>query len=216
MQIQNMWANPRAYALYNNFKDNLSADQEGDIVPGWMTEIGAFKLPFGQDLYATPDFGFNRVQQQVQELRDPQRLMGNVNPAIRVPLELLGGKQYFNGRDFSKTPIPVQTGLTTPVASILQPILQGLGFGSTGADGQKFVNDAAYYGIRNLLPPVAVAERLTPSMETYRARGAINPLVGWLGIPVRQVKPQDVDNEAYKRRMQIASIERLKKVLEGE
>lgn len=216
MQIQNMWANPRAYALYNNFKDNLSADEEGDIVPAWMTEIGAFKLPFGEDLYATPDFGFNRVQQQVQELRDPQRLMGNVNPAIRVPLELLGGKQYFNGRDFSETPIPVQTGLTTPVASILQPILQGLGFGETGADGQKFVNDAAYYGIRNLLPPVAVAERLTPSMETYRARGAINPLVGWLGVPVRQVKPQDVDNEAYKRRMQMASIERLKKVLEGE
>jgi hypothetical protein len=216
MQIQNMWANPKAYALYNNLKDNLSDDQEGDIVPSWMTEIGSFKLPFGKDLYATPDLGFNRIQQQVQELRDPQRLMGNVNPAIRVPLELLGGKQYFSGREFSETPIPVQTGLTTPVASILQPILQGLGFGSTGADGQKFVNDAAYYGIRNLLPPVAVAERLTPSMETYRARGAINPLIGWLGIPVRQVKPQDVENEAYKRRMQIASIERLKKVLEGE
>ena len=95
MQIQNMWANPRAYALYNNLKDNLSDDQEGDIVPGWMTEIGSFKLPFGKDLYATPDLGFNRVQQQVQELRDPQRLMGNVNPAIRVPLELLGWQTIF-------------------------------------------------------------------------------------------------------------------------
>jgi hypothetical protein len=216
MQIQNMWANPRAYALYNNVKRNLSDDEEGDIVPTWMSEMGAFRLPFGKELYATPDFGFNRIQQQVQELADPQRLMGNVNPAIRVPLELLGGKQYFTGREFSKTPIEVQTGLTTPVATVLQPILQGLGFGETGADGRKFVSDAPYYGLRNLLPPVAVAERLLPSMETNRARGAINPLIGWLGIPVRQVKPQDVENEAYKRRMEIQSIERLKKVLEGE
>ena len=216
MQIQNMWANPRAYALYNNVKRNISDDEEGDIVPTWMSEIGAFKLPFGKDLYATPDFGFNRVQQQVQELANPQRLMGNVNPAIRVPLELLGGKQYFTGREFSETPIEVQTGPTTPVASILQPLLQGLGFGETGADGRKFVSDAPYYAFRNLLPPVAVAERLLPSMETYQARGAINPLIGWLGIPTRQLKPQDVENEAYKRRLEIQSIERLKKVLEGE
>jgi hypothetical protein len=216
MQIQNMWANPRAYALYNNVKRNISDDEEGDIVPNWMSEIGAFKLPFGKDLYSTPDLGFNRVQQQVQELANPQRLMGNVNPAIRVPLELLGGKQYFTGREFSETPIEVQTGLTTPVASILQPLLQGLGFGQTGADGRKFVSDAPYYGLRNLLPPVAVAERLLPSMETYQARGAINPLIGWLGIPTRQLKPQDVENEAYRRRLEIKSIERLKKVLEGE
>jgi hypothetical protein len=61
-----------------------------------------------------------------------------------------------------------------------------------------------------------VAERLLPSMETYQARGAINPLIGWLGIPTRQLKPQDVENEAYRRRLEIKSIERLKKVLEGE
>lgn len=216
MQIGNMWINPRAYAIYNSIKRNLSADKEGDIVPQWMTEMGAFKLPFGNNLYATPDFGFNRVNQTIGELRDPRKFMSNINPAIKVPMELLAGKQFFSGRDFSKTPVQVETGVTKPVASVLQPLLEGLGFGQTGPDGKKYVNDAAFYGIRQLVPPLATAERLMPSTEGYQARGAISPLLGWLGLPGRQLQQRDIENEAYRRRMEIAKIIALNKVMEGE
>jgi hypothetical protein len=216
MQIGNMWINPRAYAIYNNIKRNLSADEEGDIVPQWMTEMGAFKLPFGNNLYATPDFGFNRISQTVGEIRDPRKFMSNVNPAIKVPLELLAGKQFFTGREFSETPVQVETGITKPVASILQPLLEGLGFGETGAGGEKYVNEAAFYGLRGVFPPLATAERLMPSTEGYQARGAISPLLGWLGLPGRQLQQRDIENEAYRRRMEMAKITALNKVLEGE
>jgi hypothetical protein len=216
MQIGNMWLNPRAYATYNNIKRNLSDDQEDDIVPQWMQEMGAFKLPFGNNLYATPDLGFNRIGQTIDEIRDPRKFMSNINPAIKVPMELLAGKQFFTGREFSKTPIQVETGVTKPVASVLQPLLEGLGFGETGANGEKFVNEAAFYALRGYIPPLATAERLMPSTEGYQARGAISPLLGWLGIPGRQLQQRDIENEAYRRRKNIADILALNKVLEGE
>ena len=216
MQIGNMWINPRAYAIYNNIKRNISADEEDDIVPQWMAEMGAFKLPFGNNLYATPDLGFNRIGQTIDEIRDPRKFMSNVNPAIKVPMELLAGKQFFTGREFSKTPVQVETGAAKPVASVLQPLLQGLGFGETGAGGEKYVNEAAFYALRGLIPPLATAERLMPSTEGYQARGAISPLLGWLGIPGRQLQQRDIENEAYRRRKNIADILALNKVLEGE
>ena len=216
MQIGNMWINPRAYAIYNNIKRNLSDDQEDDIVPQWMQEMGAFKLPFGNNLYATPDLGFNRIGQTIDEIRDPRKFMSNINPAIKVPMELLAGKQFFTGREFSKTPVQVETGVTKPVASVLQPLLEGLGFGETGAGGEKYVNEAAFYALRGLVPPLATAERLMPSTEGYQARGAISPLLGWLGLPGRQLQQRDIENEAYRRRKNIAEIVALNKVLEGE
>jgi hypothetical protein len=189
MQISNMWINPKAYATYNSIKRNFNADKEGDVVPAWMQELGAFKLPFGKDLYATPDFGFNRVGQQIKELQEPQRLLSNVNPLLRVPVELMGGRQLYSNRPFSQNPVKVENG----AGAILQPFLQGLGFGETGPNGDKFVNDKAYYGFRNFIPFAGTAERLTPSIDTYQQRGYINPLLGFLGVPNRKYWKENND-----------------------
>ena len=201
LQIGNMWLNPRAYAIYNTIKRNIRADKEGDVVPQWMREIGAFKLPFGNNLYATPDFGFNRVGQQIQELSDPQRLLSNVNPLLRVPIELMGGRQLYNNRQFSDKPVQVGNG----AGAILQPFLAAAGFGET-RDGKQFVNDKAYYAVRNLIPFLGTAERLTPSIDTYQQRGYVNPLLGFLGVPGRQLKEQEIQSELARRKGEIAKI----------
>lgn len=212
MQISNMWINPKAYAIYNTFKRNFNADKEGDVVPAWMKEVGAFKLPFGKDLYATPDFGFNRVNQQIKEFQDPQRLLSNVNPLLRVPIELMGGRQLYSNRPFSQNPVKVENG----AGAILQPFLQGLGFGETGPNGDKFVNDKAYYALRNLIPFAGTAERLTPSIDTYQQRGYVNPLLGFLGVPGRQVKEQEKQGELIRRQKAIQVLVSRQKVLEGK
>jgi hypothetical protein len=212
MQISNMWINPKAYATYNTVKRNFNADKEGDVIPAWMEEIGAFKLPFGKDLYASPDFGFNRISQQVEELRDPQRFLSNVNPLLRVPVELMGGRQLYSNRPFSQNPVKVENG----AGAILQPFLQGLGFGETGPNGDKFVNDKAYYALRNLIPFAGTAERLTPSIDTYQQRGYVNPLLGFLGVPGRQVKEQEKQSELIRRQKAIEALVSRQKVLEGK
>jgi hypothetical protein len=201
LQLGNMWLNPKAYAIYNTIKRNARADKEGDVVPQWMREIGAFKLPFGNNLYATPDFGFNRVGQQIQELSDPQRLLSNVNPLLRVPIELMGGRQLYNNRQFSDKPVQVGNG----AGAILQPFLAAAGYGET-RDGKQFVNDKAYYAVRNLIPFLGTAERLTPSIDTYQQRGYVNPLLGFLGVPGRQLKEQEIQSELARRKGEIAKI----------
>ena len=182
MQLQNMWTKPRSYQIFNSLKRNMSDDEEGDIVPDWMVKAGAFKLPFGTDLYATPDIGFNRLGQQLEEFVTPSKYMANVNPLIRVPLELMNDKQYFGGKQFSKNPVEVSGGSS----EFLQPLLQMLGYGQTTPEGKKFVSDKAYYGLTSLLPTLGQAERLIPSNTSAAGGIPYNALLGLSGVPVKQ------------------------------
>lgn len=199
MQVQNIWLNPRAYQVYGAVKRNLRDDDENVAVPQWMREIGAFKLPFGDNMYATPDFGFNRIEAQIQEFKDPTRLLSNLNPLLRLPIELAGGRQLYSNRPFSDTPVEVEGG----VSSAVQPLLEALGYGQTGPTGKKFVDDRAYYALRNLLPFLATAERLNPSIPTYQQRGTGNQFLGFLGAPVRQVTGQMQASERTRREKEL-------------
>ena len=203
MQIQNIWLNPRAYQAYGNFKRNFMEDrEEQEVVPVWMRDMGAWKLPFGQNLYATPDFGFNRIRTDVNMLEDPARLLSNVNPLIRLPIELMGEKQLFSNKRFSETPVPVESFPGTAV----QPLLELLGYGKTNAKGEKFVSDKAYYALRNLIPLLSRAESISPSMPTDPSAATSNPLLGLLGLPVREVSQKMQDNELRRRQFEIQEL----------
>lgn len=195
MQIQNIWLNPRAYQIYGNTKRNFRDDKEGEIVPAWMQEMGAWKLPFGRNIYATPDIGFNRIQADVNMLQDPARFLSNVNPLVRLPIELTGERQLFSNKRFSQTPVEVTGG----VGAALQPLMELLGYGETGAGGRKFVDDKAYYALRNLIPLLSRAESLSPSIPTDPGTSMVNPLLGLVGAPIKEVNQQMQDNELLRR-----------------
>jgi hypothetical protein len=57
-----------------------------------------------------------------------------------------------------------------------------------------------------LIPFLGTAERLTPSIDTYQQRGYVNPLLGFLGVPGRQVKEQEIQSELARRKGNIAKI----------
>jgi hypothetical protein len=47
LQLELMWTNPRAYALYNNLKDNFegpSEEEGGPVIPGYEKDRGVFPL----------------------------------------------------------------------------------------------------------------------------------------------------------------------------
>jgi hypothetical protein len=214
MQVSNIWQNPRSYQIYGALKRNLERDDEQEVpVPLWMREMGAFKLPFGKNIYATPDFGFNRLNQDVEQLRDPVRFAANLNPLIRLPMELAGGRQLYSGREFSDTPVEVSGG----VSNVIQPLLQALGYGETGPTGKKFVDDKAYYALRSLVPTLSQAERLIPSTPSYQQRGIVNPLLGYLGVPGRQVTPEMSESEVKRMQRALREIsQRGKALMEGD
>lgn len=213
MQLQNMWTNPRSYQIYNSIKRNMTEDKnEGDIVPEWMVKAGAFKLPFGTDLYATPDLGFNRLQQQAEEFVNPSKYFGNVNPLLRVPLEVMMNRKSFTGQSFSDNPVQVGGGSS----KVIQPLLQMLGYGQTNSEGNKFVSEKAYYALTSLIPTLGQAERLVPSKSDVTGAQRLNALYGYIGLPVKQNTERNMLSELARRKTLAQKVVSKQRTLEGE
>jgi hypothetical protein len=210
LTIQNIYMNPRPYQWYGSLRRNLEDREQTEGLPKYMREAGAFALP-GTSLAATPDLGFNRTQADIAGFTDPVRLAANVNPALRVPVELLAGKSFFRNRDFAEAPVEV-SGPVGRLASLLgTPIGKGQMQG-----GKQFVDEDLLYAITNAAPLLNTAERFLPSQEYYQQRGSTNPLLGFLGAPVRNVTPEMRSNEQRRQLAEIRKLLRSQPKPEGE
>lgn len=121
LQLQNMWLNPKPYAIYNSFVRNFR-DKESEQrkpLPPFLQEVEAFQLP-GMDAYAAPDLNFTRVQQQLAQLVNPKKLGTNFNPLFRIPAEQVIGQNLYNDKAI-ETPedrlVNILQGLVVPVAT---------------------------------------------------------------------------------------------------
>ena len=189
LQIEQMWLNPRAYAVYNNFVRNFRDEQPGDVTPQWMKETGAWKLPFGENLYATPDIGFNRVQQDIQQLRDPVRFGQNLNPVAKTALEYFAGRQMYKDIPLSSDKYVKLSG----PRRIAQPFLEMTGAVERGADGQPVVNEKINYALMQLIPGLQEAERLVaPSTKQYQEKLGMSRLGFLTGAPVSKATPSQI------------------------
>ena len=202
-QVQNMWLNPKPYQIYNSFTRNFrDKDDDNAVTKSWR-DLQAFKLPFGNDLYAMPDLGFTRVQQQMETAKRPTQFLADVNPLLRVPVELISGKQFYNEREFKDKPVQVEG---FGLGSALQPLAQLLGMGETNAQGQRFVDEKFLYGATSLAPPISIADRLMPSTGASAGEFNMNTLAGLLGSPVKQLTPQMQKNELIRRLFEIQKV----------
>ena len=201
VHMMNMWTNPKPYGVYRAIKRNLKDDDDETILPEYMQLSGAFKLPFGNNLYANPEFGFTQIDKRINDLENPRKLLGDMNPLLRVPMELAAGKSFFNNRPFSENPVKVSGG----IQNILQPLLEQLGMGNTNAAGEKFVQDDKYYALRNVLPFLGSLERLSPTVDTENPTNN-NAVAGWFGSPVKE----------YDENMQAAQLNKLKGLIAKE
>jgi len=121
LQLENMWLNPKPYQIYNSVVRNLrdkETEQEQPL-PIWLQQINAFRIP-GLPLYAAPDLGFTRVQQQLEQLAMPKKFGSNLNPLLRVPIEQTLGQNLFNDEKLespSDRIINIVQGSFVPVAT---------------------------------------------------------------------------------------------------
>ena len=121
LQLENMWLNPKPYQIYNSVVRNLrdkETEQEQPL-PIWLQQINAFRIP-GLPLYAAPDLGFTRVQQQLEQLAMPKKFGSNLNPLLRVPIEQALGQNLFNDEKLespSDRIINIVQGSFVPVAT---------------------------------------------------------------------------------------------------
>jgi len=103
LQIQQMWMKPRTYSHYQSFVDNFR-EEDGDVIPRTFSQTGAFNtgLELGDDpLYLAPDLPHIRLQQDLERFIEPERLLEQTTPLLRIPLEThVMDKQLYNGRPF--------------------------------------------------------------------------------------------------------------------
>lgn len=206
LHLQNIYMNPKVYQMYRHVRQNFSENDENkqdDAVPGWMREIGAWKLPIVGSWYATPDFGFQRVPNDIRRLQDPKRLLSDVTPILRLPIELAGDRKFFTNKKFSEVPVETPGGTTL---AALQPLLQALGYGQTNAQGRKFISDKAGYAALSAFPFLGTTERLSASSAMDVGEKSPNALLGFLGVPAKKNTTQMQLGEfgAQKREMQNA------------
>jgi hypothetical protein len=83
--------------IYNSFKRNFEGE---DPAPPFVREMGGFRLPFGEGLYAMPDIGFTRIPQELSDLTNPMKMLNKMNPLLKVPAEQIAGKSAFTGKEF--------------------------------------------------------------------------------------------------------------------
>ena len=121
LQLENMWLNPKPYAIYNSFVRNIrdKEAEEYQPLPSFLQEVEAFQLP-GVGAYAAPDLNFTRIQQQLSQLANPKKLGTNLNPVFRLPVEQVIGQNLYNDKAIESTQdrlVNLLQGLVVPVAT---------------------------------------------------------------------------------------------------
>jgi hypothetical protein len=202
MQLVNQWSNPKAYAKYHSLMRNMAVDEEDKdgMAPSWLKEQGGAQV--SDDWWLTPDLGFNRLQETASQLQDPKRLLSMVNPGIRAPLEVLGGKRLYNDVPFSNDPQQIAGG---PFAGGIGAVLEALGQAQRNSDGELVTNDKTNYLLSNLFPPVAQGERLMPAQERNEAKQN-QAILSYFGVPVRKVTDGMRESEQERRAREIRQL----------
>lgn len=195
LQIMNQIARPGLYRAYDSLERNF-APEEGLIMPQWMMANRPISGPGGR--VVMPDLPFIDMENQLRQFADPMRLASQLNPAVRLPIELMGNRQLGLDIPFSQKPYDVRGPLDLPAA------LGGALFGQTGqtAEGDWTTSSKAGYALPALLPTLAQLQRLVPQAggkETYVERQPYSILSALTGIPLRGVTETEQANELTRR-----------------
>ena len=194
LQMVNQWTNPRAYAIFSNFLKNYAQSEEGDIVPSWLQQQGAVKIADGW--YLSLDVGYNRLGEQVAMLGDPKRLLSDVNPLLRLPVELgLSETKFYNDVPFYSTGQQAMGGPLSPAVEALAGLL---GQRREMESGEMGVSEKVNYALGSLLPTLGQVERLAPATEFYKER-QLGSILSYLGVPLRQVTESSRESELRRR-----------------
>jgi hypothetical protein len=192
LQIQQMWTRPRAYAMFNSLKRNVGmTEEEGGVgmgLPQYMREAGAFQILPGMALM--PDIGPTQAAQTMAMVQRPTKLLSQLNPAWKVPAQMIAGKNFFYDRpydelEFQRMPADI---------SWLGSIFDAIGATEQAPGGGEVVQRKWADAARELIPQLSQWNRLfgtTPEREDLTTQAWAN----WMGIPIKELTPDVLARE---------------------
>lgn len=203
LQMTQQFMRPRYYNMYADVQDRnpVAADV---MLPTWARTNGAMGL--GGSRFLMADMPMGRLQQTAEGFVSPAKLLGQANPLVKLPAEILSSKQLATGIPFTDK-YDKAKGFDRLIAG-LGAITGAEGLGRT-ENGQLMVNPKASYALGNLLPSLATLQRLsggaTGGKNTYQER-QLSSILNAAGIPVRDFGPQQQRGETISRQFTIADL----------
>lgn len=115
IQITTQWTNPKPYVVYKRFANNFMV-QDDEQLPDYIKKKNPIQI--GKGTFLTPDLPFMSAQETIDLAQNPRKALSMINPGLRVPMELAGGRQFFTGREFGDQP-GQQSGTSYAVQNLL-------------------------------------------------------------------------------------------------
>jgi hypothetical protein len=198
LQITQMWMSPAAYRAYDAAVANFSVPND-PFVPEYWDKLGTWNTGIkigSMPVYFQPDFGFTRLNADMEALTSPGTLLSNINPIAAAPIDFAMNRDSFYQREFGPTDYTKQSGLLgTPLTAIAK-MLPG---DQTNEAGQ--VSDNLTNLIRGTVPPIDQLARLFPGLLGGGGdkQRQIEAMARWAGIPGRTLSDKQIENEKKNR-----------------
>ena len=202
LQMTEQLIHPKMYMNYERLqRENPVASDV--VLPSWLGEMGPMGL--GGSTVLAPDLPQLRLQSTAKSLADPRRLLGQANPLVKLPIELLGDKQLAMDIPFTDK-YEEAKGADKAIAA-LASMLGVDAIGQRDAEGTLTINPKVNYALGNLIPTLGTAQRLSGGAIGGKATYNERMLTSWLtaaGVPVRNVGPRQQRGELINRQFKLA------------
>ena len=204
LQVEMLFQKPGVYARIGYAQDAIERLSPPDeLTPNWFYQVGGFRLPFttpqGERMYMMPDL----PPLDLRKVVNPQEWLGEINPVVKVPLELQFNKQLYNQQEFRKGYVPYPESWSKIG---LGAITDAIGLSKIDANGQRVAEDSTLYAIESYLPILGRARRLAPSEEKYQRRVVSTWASMLFGLGFRANTESDKKGELYRRSKKVESL----------
>lgn len=132
VQLENIFLNPKPYQIYHSFVRNMSDKDKEDSLPKYAKSASGWGIP-GVPLMAVPDLNFNRAKETGNQLLNARDGLGNITPLLKVPIEQIAGKRFYNDKEFEGA----QDRLFAILKGLAPPVEMGTRLFGTEGDNQQ-------------------------------------------------------------------------------
>lgn len=204
LQVEMLFKKPVAYANIGIIQKNIEKLSPGeDLVPAWFSQVGGFRLPFsnpqGEQLYMMPDL----PPLDLRKVINPQEWLGEINPVLKVPLELQFNKQLYNQQEFREGYLPFPEAWNKMGIGV---ITDAIGITKQDANGNRVGRDSDMYALESYMPLLGRLRRMFPSEDKYQRRAVGTWASMIFGLGFRANTEADKKGELYRRSKGIESI----------
>ena len=209
--VESIGKNPRAWGRLQQVKEELELTSPMEnMVPDYFGENMGIRLPFkkgGNRVYVLPDLPFRDMQKITKEMQNVMDAPGAVKglgrvalesamPPVKLPIELMMGKQVFGGIPFSDR--YQQAPIWSQAPGIKQALLL-TGLAKQSKDGTMVMTDKDIYSVDQFLPLIGRIRRLIPNERAKQDAALTTWMNTFLGTGLRVNTPAMKRSEFIRR-----------------